>query len=173
MDRYSWMQRQLCGPLRSATASRERPGSVQPLGPVTPGMCTRPSARHRARHYHLRRVSRTWKPWTPHPLDDRVDSPVFQGSAIALRSGLALRVDVTTATGTDYVRTDIEGGIALADAPLRAEFAAALPGAWERTQGRRASMADDLQDSARRDVLPFSNIPASLPPFLLRPGGHV
>jgi len=102
-------------------------------------------------------------------LDEWVNSPVFGGSTIELRSGMAFQVDVIPATGTPYFTTNIEDGIALADASLRAELAARHPGAWERIMRRRAFMADQLGIELHPDVLPFSNLPAVLPPFLLRP----
>ena len=72
------------------------------------------------------------------------------------------------ATGTDYFTTNIEDGIALADEALRRTFASAYPSAWTRIQARRAFMARSLGiDPAHPDVLPFSNIPAWLPPLLL------
>jgi hypothetical protein len=82
---------------------------------------------------------------------------------------MAFQVDVIPATGTPYFTTNIEDGIALADAPLRDAFAGAYPQAWLRIQARRAYMADVLGIELHPDVLPFSNIPAHLPPFLLRP----
>jgi hypothetical protein len=76
---------------------------------------------------------------------------------------------VIPATGTDYFTTNIEDGIALADEALRARFAEAWPAAWARIQARRRFMADVLGIELHPDVLPFSNIPAYLPPFLLAP----
>ena len=38
---------------------------------------------------------------------------------------------------------------------------------WARVQARRRFMADALGIELHPDVLPFSNIPAWLPPFLL------
>jgi hypothetical protein len=102
-------------------------------------------------------------------LDEWVNSPIFAGSTIELRSGMALQVDVIPATGTEYFTTNIEDGIALADASLRGEFAARYPGAWVRIEGRRRFIADALGIELHPDVLAFSNIPAYLPPFLLPP----
>jgi hypothetical protein len=102
-------------------------------------------------------------------LDEWVNSPVAPGSDIELASGMALQVDIIPATGTEYFTTNIEDGIALADDTLRRSFAAAYPGAWERIMARRAFMKDSLGIELHPDVLPFSNIPAYLPPFLLRP----
>ena len=102
-------------------------------------------------------------------LDEWVNSPVAPGSPVELRSGMALQVDIIPATGTDYFTTNIEDGVALADESLRGRLAQAYPGAWRRIQARRAFMRDALGIDLHPDVLPFSNIPAYLPPFLLRP----
>ncbi len=102
-------------------------------------------------------------------LDEWVNSPVAPDSEIELASGMAMQVDVIPATGTDYFTTNIEDGIALADEALRAEFAERYPEAWSRIQARRAFMREVIGIDLHPDVLPFSNIPAYLPPFLLRP----
>jgi hypothetical protein len=102
-------------------------------------------------------------------LDEWVNSPIAPGSNIELRSGMALQVDIIPATGTDYFTTNIEDGIALADAALRKQFATKYPAAWNRIQERRRFMSEALGIDLHPDVLPFSNIPAYLPPFLLRP----
>jgi hypothetical protein len=102
-------------------------------------------------------------------LDEWVHSPIFKNSPIRLRSGMALQVDVIPATGTPYFTSNIEDGIALADEGLRAEFAARYPEAWGRIQARRRFMTETLGIQLRPEVLPFSNIPAYLPPYLLSP----
>ena len=102
-------------------------------------------------------------------LDEWVNSPVWPGSTVELRSGMAMQVDIIPATGTPYFTTNIEDGIALADETLRAAFAAAYPEAWARIGARRRFMADALGIDLHPDVLPFSNLAAALPPFLLRP----
>jgi hypothetical protein len=102
-------------------------------------------------------------------LDEWVNSPISAGSTMELRSGMALQVDIIPATGTDYFTTNIEDGIALADENLRAEFGARYPAAWARIDARRQFMADALGIELHPDVLPLSNIPAYLPPFVLRP----
>jgi Xaa-Pro aminopeptidase len=102
-------------------------------------------------------------------LDEWVNSPIGPGSTVELRSGMAFQVDIIPATGTPYFTTNIEDGIALGDEGLRATFAARYPDAWARIQDRRQFMHDALGIDLHPDVLPFSNIPAYLPPFLLRP----
>lgn len=101
--------------------------------------------------------------------DEWVNSPIFKNSEIRLKSGMALQVDVIPATGTPYFTTNIEDGIALADENLRAEFERKYPEAWGRIQSRRRFMQDVLGIRLKPEVLPFSNIPAYLPPYLLNP----
>ena len=102
-------------------------------------------------------------------LDEWVASPIFPGSSVELRSGMALQVDVIPATGTEYFTTNIEDGIVLADGALRAELARRFPELWARVEARRAFMARELGLELHPDVLPLSNLPAVLAPFLLRP----
>lgn len=102
-------------------------------------------------------------------LDEWVHSPIYKDSDIKLQSGMALQVDVIPATGTPYFTTNIEDGIALADERLRQAFATQYPEAWGRIQARRAFMENILGIKLKPEVLPFSNIPAYLPPFLLSP----
>jgi hypothetical protein len=102
-------------------------------------------------------------------LDEWVNSPIAPGSRVELRSGMAFQVDVIPATGTDYFTTNIEDGLALADSSMRDAFAAAYPAAWSRIQARRQFMNEALGIDLHPDVLPFSNLAAHLPPFLLRP----
>ena len=102
-------------------------------------------------------------------LDEWVNSPVSPQSTIELRSGMVMQVDIIPATGGPYFTTNIEDGIALADASLRGTLAASFPDLWDRIGRRRAFMRDALGIDLHPDVLPLSNIPAVLAPFLLRP----
>jgi len=102
-------------------------------------------------------------------LDEWLNSPVYEGSIQTLQSGMAIQVDVIPATGTDYFMTNIEDGIALADEELRAELAEKYPEAWSRIQARRTFMIETIGINLKPEVLPFSNIPAYLPPYLLNP----
>ncbi len=102
-------------------------------------------------------------------LDEWVNSPVWRGSTVELRSGMALQVDIIPATGTDYFTTNIEDGVALADEWLRAILAERYPQMWRRIQDRRAFMARSLGIDLHPDVLPLSNMTGYLAPFLLQP----
>ena len=102
-------------------------------------------------------------------LDEWVSSPIYRGSTVELRSGMALQADVIPATGTEYFTTNIEDGIVLADDALRGELVRRYPDLWSRVERRRAFMSASLGIDLHPDVLPLSNIPAVLSPFLLRP----
>jgi hypothetical protein len=102
-------------------------------------------------------------------LEEWLSSPIYQESTDRLQSGMALQVDVIPATNTPYHTTNIEDGIALADEPLRNALALNYPEAWQRIQQRRVFMQDVLGIHLKPEVLPFSNIPAYLPPYWLSP----
>ncbi|MBI2718770.1 MAG: aminopeptidase P family N-terminal domain-containing protein [Rhizobiales bacterium] len=103
-------------------------------------------------------------------LDEWLHSPVTRGGTIALVSGMALQCDIIPATGTAWFTSNIEDGVALLDAAGRDKFAALYPEAWSRIQARRSFMIEKLGVRLRPEVLPFSNIPAWLPPFWLGSG---
>jgi hypothetical protein len=102
-------------------------------------------------------------------LEEWLNSPIYAGSKLQLKSGMALQVDVIPATGTKYFTSNMEDGIALADNKLREEFQAKYPEAWNRIQTRKAFMREQVGVVLKPEVLPFSNIPSYLPPYLLSP----
>jgi hypothetical protein len=102
-------------------------------------------------------------------LDEWVASPIYPGSTVELRSGMAFQVDVIPATGTDYFTTNIEDGIVLADDALRDQLSRRFGDLWSRVERRRAFMSASLGIDLHPDVIPLSNLPAVLAPFLLRP----
>ena len=85
-------------------------------------------------------------------------------------SGMAVQCDIIPATGTDYFTSNIEDGIALADAALRHDLQQRYPEAWARIEARRAFMVDTLGIRLKPEVLPLSNLAAWLPPFWMAPG---
>ncbi len=103
-------------------------------------------------------------------LDEWVHSPIYKGSDLRLKSGMAIQVDVIPATHSPYFTTNIEDGIALADDDLRAEFERQYPEAWGRIQARRRFIEGVIGIRLKPEVLPFSNIPMYLAPYLLSPG---
>jgi Xaa-Pro aminopeptidase len=102
-------------------------------------------------------------------LDEWPSSPVYAGSSVVLASGMAMQLDIIPATGTVYHTSNIEDGVALADAALRAELASRYPGLWQRVTMRRAFMADVLGIRLKPEVLPLSDLAGYLPPLWLAP----
>ena len=102
-------------------------------------------------------------------LDEWLSSPSYEGSKEKLLSGMAVQVDVIPGTGTRYFTSNIEDGLCLADGNLRGLLNDRYPETFGRMQARRDFMVDELGLRLAPEVLPFSNIPAYLPPFLLSP----
>lgn len=102
--------------------------------------------------------------------DEWVDSPIYEGSTETIESGMALQADVIPATGTEYFMTNIEDTVAVADGDLRDELRETFPMLWDRVARRREFVEGSIGIDLAPEVLPFSNIPAYLPPYLLSPG---
>jgi Xaa-Pro aminopeptidase len=101
-------------------------------------------------------------------LDEWLSSPIYAGSTVPLRSGMAIQVDVIPSSPV-YFSTRMEDGIVLADAALRRSLQALYPACFARCQQRRVFMIDVLGIDLPEEVLPLSNMPAVVPPFFLRP----
>jgi hypothetical protein len=101
-------------------------------------------------------------------LDEWPSSPVKPGSTVEFRSGNAIQLDIIPSPAS-HQNSQIEDGIVLADATLRAELQVAYPGAWERIQQRRAMLENVFGIHLHEEVLPLSNTIGYLPPFWLAP----
>ena len=112
--------------------------------------------------------SSTRAPDPPRRMGELAD--LGRARTIELRSGMAFQVDIIPATGHGLLHDEHRGRDRAGRrrrcgrrSPPR------YPAAWARIQARRRFMSDALGIDLHPDVLPFSNIPAYLPPFLLRP----
>ena len=101
-------------------------------------------------------------------LDEWVSSPIYPGSELPLRSGMAIQVDVIPTSPT-YFSTRMEDGVVLADQALQRDLQEFRPDCYDRCLQRRAFMRHVLGLEVGDEVLPLSNIPALVPPFLLSP----
>ncbi len=101
-------------------------------------------------------------------LDEWLSSPIYLGSDLPLRSGMAIQVDIIPSSAV-YFSTRMEDGVVLADGSLRARLQAEYPECFARCQRRREFMIDVLGIDLPEEVLPLSNIPAVVPPFFLEP----
>jgi len=101
-------------------------------------------------------------------LDEWVSSPIYPGSKIKIHSGMAMQVDVIPSSKI-YFSTRMEDGIVIADKKLRDEIKQQFPACYQRCQKRRESMINTLGIELPEEILPLSNMPAIVPPFLLKP----
>jgi Xaa-Pro aminopeptidase len=101
-------------------------------------------------------------------LDEWVSSPIYRGSDVPLRSGMAIQVDVIPFSPV-YFSTRMEDCVVLADAELRGRLRALYPACYARCQKRRSFMIDVLGIDLPDEVLPLSNTPAIVAPFFLSP----
>jgi len=100
-------------------------------------------------------------------LDEWVHSPFSPGSNILLRSGMALQMDIIPVSRGPFCFINGEDGIVLADEKLRAELASHHPACWKRIEQRRKFMQEIVGIRLHEDVLPLSNTPAWLAPYVL------
>ena len=100
--------------------------------------------------------------------DEWLSSPIYQNSKLTLRSGMPIQVDVIPSSPV-YFSTRMEDGIVIADATLRQDLQSQWPDTYKRCQARRRFMTEVLGIGLPDEVLPLSNIPAIVPPFLLKP----
>lgn len=101
-------------------------------------------------------------------LDEWVSSPFYAGSEVAVRSGMAIQVDVIPQSSR-YFSTRMEDGIVVADGELRARLKELAPGCYDRCRKRRSFMSDVLGIELPEEVLPLSNTCGIVPPFFLSP----
>jgi Xaa-Pro aminopeptidase len=101
-------------------------------------------------------------------LDEWVSSPFYAGSAIPLRSGMAIQADVIPSSKIFY-SSRMEEGLVLADDGLQRALEAQFPECLSRCRARRRFLRDTLGLELADAVLPLSNIPGLVPPYLLRP----
>jgi len=70
-------------------------------------------------------------------------SPIFEGSELPIRSGMALQIDIIPATNSP-ISPSISRRVAIADAPLRDAFRDKYPEGWRRIEARRGFMKESL-----------------------------
>jgi hypothetical protein len=100
-------------------------------------------------------------------LDEWVNSPFTLDSDVQLYSGMALQMDIIPISKGVFVCANMEDGVVLADANLRAEWAKRFPESWQRIEARRQFMIEQLGIQIGEDVLPMGNMPAYYAPYFL------
>lgn len=98
--------------------------------------------------------------------DEWISSPVWAGSDVELRSGMVMQSDVIPSNPV-YYSTRMEDGFALADSELRRRIGEIAPECLARCEARRAWMSRVLGLPVGEDVLPMTNLPGVVAPYLL------
>lgn len=102
-------------------------------------------------------------------LDEWVHSPFSADSKIKLVSGMALQMDIIPVSQGPFYYINAEDGIVIADEGLQIEIKNKYPNAYGRMLKRRQFIKEVVGISLDDSVLPLSNIPVWLPPFVLSP----
>jgi hypothetical protein len=100
--------------------------------------------------------------------DEWISSPVFRGSDLPLRSGMAMQCDVIPGHPV-YGSTRMEDGYVIADAALRAELIAVAPDVVRRCDLRRAFMRGSIGLDVPETLLPLADTCGIIAPWLLAP----
>jgi len=101
-------------------------------------------------------------------LDEWVSTPFYPRSEIELHSGMAIQSDVIPSHPV-FVSTRMEDTFVLADADLRGELERLYPDCLARCIARRDFMRSVLGFQVADEVLPLSNLPGVIQPYLLAP----
>jgi Xaa-Pro aminopeptidase len=101
-------------------------------------------------------------------LDEWLSSPIFAGSDIPLRSGMAMQVDIIPAHPV-YGSTRMEEGIVIADAELCGVLAERHPALIARCASRRAFMREVIGLDVPETVLPLADTAGIIAPWMLAP----
>jgi hypothetical protein len=102
-------------------------------------------------------------------LDEWVESPFVAGDATPLGSGIVLQSDIIPVPAVAGITVNIEDGVALADAALRAELARDFPETWARIEARRTFLRERLGVTVDESLLPLSGTPLWHAPYALAP----
>jgi len=99
-------------------------------------------------------------------LDEWVHSPFVRGGTVPLRSGMALQADIIPVSKGPFCYVNLEDGVILADAALRAELERRDPPMMARVARRRAYMVDVLGYELDECVLPLGDTSGWLAPYV-------
>ncbi len=101
-------------------------------------------------------------------LDEWLSSPITPESSIPLASGMVMQSDVIPVSER-YFSTRVEDGLVIADEELHERIGSEFPDVLGRCVERRRFMREVLGMNVPESVLPLSNIPGIVPPFVLEP----
>jgi len=98
--------------------------------------------------------------------DEWVSSPIYKDSTDEIRSGMYIQVDIIPRS-EKYFSSRMEEGVIIADMDLQNDLREQYPDVYSRCMQRRKFMSEVLGLTLPQEILPLSNIPGIVPPFLL------
>ena len=101
-------------------------------------------------------------------MDEWLSSPIYEGSAEPLASGMAMQMDVIPGHPV-YASTRMEDGYVIADAALQADLARDFPQVLARCQARAAFMREVIGMEVPGCLLPLADTCGIIAPWLLDP----
>lgn len=101
-------------------------------------------------------------------LDEWISSPIYAGSEVALRSGMAMQCDVIP-DHPIYGSTRMEDGYVIADNALKADLTARFPAVAQRVAQRQAFIRDVIGMDVPDTLLPLADTCGIVAPWLLDP----
>ena len=102
-------------------------------------------------------------------VDEWISSPIFEGSTLPLRSGMAMQCDVIPGHPV-FGSVRMEDGYVLADADLRAALQADFPEVAARCATRARFMREVIGLDVPETLLPLADTCGIVPPWMLDPG---
>lgn len=102
-------------------------------------------------------------------LDEWISSPIYEGSGLGLRAGMAMQMDVIPSHPV-YGSTRMEDGYVIADAPLMAEVRARFPKVAGRIAARQDFMRRVIGMEVPEGLLPLADTCGIVAPWLFDPG---
>jgi len=99
--------------------------------------------------------------------DEWMNSPIYENSKEKIFSGQAFQMDIIPATNTNYFSTNLEDGIVILDENNREIFKERYPDAMKRICKRRDFIINKIGINLKPEIMPLSNLPCYLSPFIL------
>jgi len=99
--------------------------------------------------------------------DEWMNSPIYLNSKEKIFSGQAFQMDIIPATNSNYFSTNLEDGIVILDKDNRKIFKDKYPDAMKRVYRRRDFIINEIGINLQPEVMPLSNLPCYLSPFIL------
>ena len=98
--------------------------------------------------------------------DEWTNSPIYRGSNIPVRSGMAFQCDYTVTKKEPFMSAHMEDGLVIADSELRDAVAQLSPSCWERILNRREFIRGELGIKLPEEVLPLSDLSCVFFPYM-------